>query len=92
MTIAKGRCESEPMPRDSAAGSNPKLATSMVIMIGRSRRTDPSRAASSDRKPTRTKLVDILQQNHAGLNRYAEERQKADARGNAEVRMREQQG
>src|SRR5215472_17591809 len=36
ITIANGRCESEPIPRESAAGSNPKLATSMVIIMGRS--------------------------------------------------------
>ena len=36
MTIAKGRCESEPMPCDRAAGSSPRVATSMVIMMGRS--------------------------------------------------------
>ncbi len=47
MTIAKGRCESEPMACDSAAGSKPSVATSMVIMIGRSRRTAPSIAESS---------------------------------------------
>ena len=47
MTIAKGRCESEPMPCESAAGSRPSVATSIVIMIGRSRSTAPSTAASS---------------------------------------------
>src|ERR1035441_8110632 len=47
MTMAKGRCESEPMPCDKAAGSRPRVATSMVIMMGRSRRTAPSMAASS---------------------------------------------
>ena len=47
MTMAKGRCESEPMPCDSAAGSRPSVATSMVIMMGRRRSTAPSMAASS---------------------------------------------
>ncbi len=36
-TIAKGFCESLPMPVDIAAGSRPKQATRAVIMIGRSR-------------------------------------------------------
>src|SRR5260370_1112328 len=44
MTIAKGRWESEPMACDSTAGSKPSVATSMVIMMGRSLRTAPSRA------------------------------------------------
>ena len=47
MTMAKGRCESDPMAWDMAAGNSPKVATSMVIMMGRSRRTAPSTAAST---------------------------------------------
>ncbi len=47
MTIAKGRWESEPMACDSAAGSKPSVATSMVIMMGRSLRTAPSIAEFS---------------------------------------------
>jgi hypothetical protein len=43
--MANGRCESEPMPRDNAAGSSPRRATSMVIMIGRKGCTEPSMAA-----------------------------------------------
>jgi hypothetical protein len=47
MTMANGRCESEPMACDIAAGSSPRVATSIVIMMGRSRRTAPSIAAPS---------------------------------------------
>src|SRR5262249_40555178 len=47
MTIANGRCESEPIPCDTAAGNNPSIATSIVIMMGRNRSTAPSIAASS---------------------------------------------
>ena len=47
ITIANGRCESEPMACESAAGSSPSVATSMVIMMGRSLRTAPSIAESS---------------------------------------------
>ncbi len=46
ITIAKGRCESEPMSCDIAAGSRPSVATSIVIMMGRRRREAPSLAAS----------------------------------------------
>src|SRR5260370_10167524 len=34
ITIAKGRCESEPMPCESAAGSNPRVATSIAAHRG----------------------------------------------------------
>ena len=47
MTMAKGRCESEPMAWESAAGRRPSVATSKVIMMGRRRRTAPSTAAST---------------------------------------------
>ena len=47
MTMAKGRCESDPMSCDSAAGSSPSVATSMVIMMGRSLSTAPSTAEST---------------------------------------------
>src|SRR5271170_4742727 len=45
ITIAKGFCVSEPMPVESAAGSNPRQATSAVIMMGRSRKREASRVA-----------------------------------------------
>ena len=51
MTIAKGRCESEPISCDNAAGKRPSVATSIVIMMGRSRRTAPSTAASTIVRP-----------------------------------------
>ena len=47
MTIAKGRCESDPMPWESAAGGRPSVATNMVIIMGRSLSTAPSTADSS---------------------------------------------
>lgn len=43
----KGSLRVRPMPRESAAGRRPRVATSMVIMMGRSRRTAPSTAADS---------------------------------------------
>src|ERR1700733_16025862 len=51
MTMAKGRWESDPMPWESAAGRRPRVATNIVIMMGRSRRTAPSTAASSIEYP-----------------------------------------
>ena len=91
MTIANGRCESEPIACDSAAGSRPNVATSIVIMIGRSRSTAPSTAASTIVWPARAQLVDVLEHDDAGLHRDAEEREEADARRDAEVRARGEQ-
>ena len=51
ITMANGFCESDPMPFEVAAGSKPSVATSIVIMIGRSRKIAPSTAASSIPKP-----------------------------------------
>lgn len=45
MTISKGLCVSEPIPVESAAGSNPRQATRAVITIGRSRSSEASRVA-----------------------------------------------
>src|ERR1700747_1110109 len=80
MTIANGRCESEPIPCESAAGSKPSVATSMVIMIGRSRTPAPSMAAS------------LIEHDDAGLHRNTEQSQKSHARRYAEVGARQQQG
>ena len=46
MTMAKGRCESDPMPCDRAAGRSPERRNKhRHIMMGRSLSTAPSIAA-----------------------------------------------
>jgi phosphohistidine swiveling domain-containing protein len=85
ITMANGRCESEPMPCEVAAGSRPSVATSMVIMMGRKPRTAPSMAASIDGMAAHAQLVDVLHHDHAHLHRDAEQRQKSDARRDAQV-------
>ena len=47
ITIAKGRCESDPIPWDMAAGRRPNVATRVVMRIGLRRRMAPSMAAST---------------------------------------------
>ncbi len=75
ITMAKGRCESEPMACDSAAGSRPSVATSMVIMMGRNayralhRRILNGVAAGAQ-------LVDVLQHDDAGLYRHCNSARK----------------
>src|SRR5476651_2079866 len=48
ITTANGRCVSEPIPCDSAAGSKPRPAISAVIKIGRRRATAPSTALAAN--------------------------------------------
>ena len=57
MTMANGFWESLPMPVDIAAGSNPRQATSAVIMIGRRRRSDASCVALAMSRPSRRSLL-----------------------------------
>ena len=54
ITTANGRCVSEPIPCDNAAGSRPRPAISAVMMIGRMRSTAPSRTACSKGLPLRS--------------------------------------
>ena len=86
--MANGRWESEPIPCDVAAGSRPSIATSIVIMMGRSLSTAPSTAASINRMAAHAQLVDVFHHDHAYLHRDAEQRQKSDARRDAEVGVR----
>ena len=89
MTMANGRCESEPMACESAAGSRPSVATSMVIMIGRKRCTfhrslNDAALVNSDCPAVRAQLVDEFHHDHAGLHRDAEQCQKSNRRRDAE--------
>ena len=59
--------------------------------MGRSRSTAPSMADSSIGVAARAPLIDVFQHDHAGLHRDAEQRQESDARGDAEVGVRDQQ-
>ena len=56
------------------------MATSMVIMMGRSRSTAPSTAAFFNGMAARAQLIDVLEHDDAGLHGDAEEREEADAR------------
>src|SRR5580693_10349457 len=83
ITMANGRCESEPMSWDIAAGKSPKVATSMVIIMGRRRSAAPSFAASRGFMPrVRSWLIDVLDHDHADLDRYANQRQETQTGGN----------
>src|ERR1022692_2381426 len=75
MTMANGRCESDPMACESAAGNSPTVATSMVVMMGRSLKTAPSTA----------ELVNVFEHDNAGLHRHAKQSQEANAGGHTEI-------
>ena len=71
----------------SQPGSSPSVATSMVIMIGRSRSTAPSTAASTIcSRPVSppllpgAQLVDVFEHDYTRLHRDAEERKESDRR------------
>ena len=57
MTTAKGRCVSEPMPCESAAGSKPRPAIKAVIRMGRKRTTAPSKMASATVYPSKIRCL-----------------------------------
>ena len=85
MTMAKGRCESEPMPCEVAAGSSPRVATSIVIMMGRRRSIALSTADSLIECPRTRSWLMYSSMMTPVCTGDAEERQKAysgrDARG-----------
>ena len=90
ITIAKGRCESEPMACDSAAGNRPSVATMLVTIIGPQSQNRALHRGLFDGMPARSPLIDVLQHDHAGLHRNAEQREKPDAGRHAEVGVGQQ--
>src|SRR5437868_2073366 len=91
ITMAKGRCESEPMSCDMAAGSNPRVATSMVIMMGRQTQGSAFLGRSKDGTSPHAQLVDVLDHDDADFHRNADQGEESQAGGHAEVSAGEQQ-
>ena len=91
MTMANGRCESEPMAWDSRRRQQAQRGH----QHGHHDRPQPAHRAFNrgllDGKPARAQLVDVLHHDDAGLHRNAEQRQESDARRDAEVRARDLQ-
>ena len=84
-TVARGRWTSAPAPWEKAIGTNPRLATSPVIRIGRSRDIEASCTASSNGRPLLDQLADGRDQYQAVEHRDARQGDEADARRDAEV-------
>ena len=80
MTIAKGFCESEADPVQSAAGRSPRQATKAVIMMGRSRTREASKVALADFIPLQAQFVDVGHVDDRRLNRDAHQHQQARER------------
>ena len=57
MTVANGRCTSEPIPVEREAGNNPKIATVAVIKIGRKRCLTPLNTATFNTFPSALRLL-----------------------------------
>src|SRR6266851_10048468 len=90
MTMANGRCESEPISCERAAGKSPSVATSMVIMMGRRRSSAPSLAACRGSMPrvhaAGAELVDVLDHDDADFDGNTGQREEAEAGGHGEMR------
>ena len=63
-TVASGRCTSAPEPVEKAIGTNPRLATIVVISTGRSRVIAASSTACSRVRPRCWSLPDVADENH----------------------------
>ena len=92
MTVAKGRCTSDPKPVARAAGKSPRIGTSEAIRPDRSRSVRPRMMASSTEAPSRRYLLTPLNIRIAIHDGDAEERGEADARRDIEVHVAEVQG
>ena len=57
MTVANGRCTSDPMPEDTEAGNNPNMATVAVMSTGLKRCDTPSTTASFKAVPLFRKML-----------------------------------
>ena len=91
MTMAKGRCESEPMPCEMAARQQAQCGHQHRHHDGPQPQHRAFDGGVLDGVAARAQLVDVLQHDHAGLHRHAEQRQESDAGRDAEVRAGEQQ-
>ena len=91
MTMAKGRCESEPMAWDSGR----RQQAERRHQHGHHDRAEAGgrrlRWRLLDRHASGAQLIDVFDHDDAGLHRNAEQRQEADARGDAEMRARDEQ-
>ena len=60
----------------------------VVIMIGRSRSTEPCDGGVDDRMAADAQLVDVFDHDHAHLHGNAEQREESDAGRHAEIGVR----
>ena len=88
-TVASGRWTSAPAPWEKAIGTNPRLATSPVIRIGRSRAIEASWTASRTGDALLDQLADRRDEHQAVEHRDARQGDEADARRDAEVQPAE---
>ena len=78
ITMANGRCESEPMPRDTAAGSNPSDRHQNRHHDRTKPQNRPLYRGVHDAVTARAKLVDVFQHNDSGLHRNSKERKETN--------------
>ncbi len=78
MTMAKGRCESDPMPCDIAAGSSPKCGDQHGHHDGTQAQNGSFDGCLFNGIAARAQLIDVLEHDDAGLHGNAEKREEAN--------------
>ena len=91
ITMAKGRWESEPMPRERAAGKQAERGDEHGHHDGAQAQHGAFDRGIFDGVAAGAQLVDVFEHDDAGLHGDAEQRQESDAGGNAEMRAGEKQ-
>ena len=71
--------------RELAAGSSPRVATSIVLMMGHQSQHSPLNCGILNGIASSSKLIDVLQHNDSGLHGHAEQRQETDTGRNAKI-------
>ena len=84
ITMANGRCESEPIPCDSGGRQQTQRRHQHRHHDGAQPQHRAFHRGVHDGMAARAKLIDVLQHDHAGLHRDAEQREKPNARRHAE--------
>lgn len=92
MTMANGRCESDPMAWGGGRGQQPEGRHQHGHHDGPQTADGALHRGFHDGHAARSQLVDVLHHDDADLHRRSEEGQEADSGGDAEVSSGEEQG
>ncbi len=88
ITMAKGRCESDPIPCDSGGRQQAERRDQHRHHDGTKPQYGSFHRGIRDGVSLHAQLIDVLQHDDAGLDGDSKQRQEPDARGHAEVGVR----